>query len=306
MTVTHSGFAVILGRPNVGKSSLMNKMLGEKAAIVSSKPQTTRSREAGVLTTGNTQIVFLDTPGVHRARNRLGEVMLREVNDSIDGADAAVLVVEPSADPNETELGLIEKLKKSGIKTILAINKIDSVVKKEALMPVIAAWADKMNFTAVVPLSAKTGSGVEELVKELSSLMGEGPWYYPADSYTDRTERDLAAEIIREKLLWLLSDEVPHGIAVKVEKMRERPDGGIVDVEASIYCEKESHKGIVIGKNGSVLKKVGSMARKEIEQMTGGQVNLKLWVKVLEGWRDSEKDLKALGFTAEAKDDGKK
>lgn len=304
MTATRSGFAVILGKPNVGKSSLMNKMLGEKAAIVSSKPQTTRGREAGVLTNGETQIVFLDTPGAHRAKNRLGEVMLRAIDDSIAGADAAVFVAEPYSGPDDVERSLIEKLKKNSLKTILAVNKVDTITKKDELMPVIAAWAKEMNFAAVVPLSANSGDGVETLINELSALMSEGPWYYPEDTYTDLTERELAAEIIREKLLWLLSDEVPHGVAVTIEKMHERAQGGLIDIEASVFCEKESHKGIIIGKNGSVLKKVGSMARKEIEEMTGLSVNLKLWVKVMEGWRDSERNLKALGFAVEPEKNG--
>lgn len=296
MAVNHSGFVAILGRPNVGKSTLLNAMLGEKIAIVSPKPQTTRNRITGVITRGETQIVFLDTPGMHKARTRLGEYMVKAVNDSIADVDAAVLVVEPEKDEGPAEAELVEKLRGRHIPVVLAVNKIDLLKQKEEMMQVIAAWAGRLDFAAVVPVSARENDGVETLLDEITSLMPQGPHYFPDDALTDQPERDVAAEIIREKLLQLLSDEVPHGVAVSVEKMREREDGGLTDVEAVIYCERESHKGIIIGKGGAMLKKVGSLARTDIERMLGQKVNLKLWVKVREGWRNRSDMLQSFGY----------
>lgn len=299
MDVRHSGFIAIVGRPNVGKSTLLNALLGEKVAIVSPKPQTTRNKIMGVLTQDGAQMIFLDTPGLHRAHNKLDEHMTRAVDSSIADVDAAVLVVEPQAAASADELALLEKFRsekhgKAELPVLLAVNKIDTLAHKEALMGVIAAWSARFAFAAVVPVSALAKDGTEELLKELRGVLPEGPAYFPEDMLTDQPERLLAAEIVREKLLELLSDEVPHGIAVSVERMKER--GELMDIEATIYCERESHKGIVIGKGGRMLKLVGSRARADIERMLDCHVNLKLWVKVKEDWRNREGTLKTLGY----------
>lgn len=296
MSVSHSGFVAIVGKPNVGKSTLLNAMLGEKLAIVSPKPQTTRNRITGVLTKGDTQVVFLDTPGMHRARNKLGEYMVKTVDDSISDVDAAILVVEPNAGEEPAEQELTERLAGRKIPVVLAVNKIDTVPNKEDLMRVIAAWNSRCTLAAVVPISAKVKDGVRELLDEIIRLMPEGPHYFPDDTLTDEPEREVAAEIIREKLLNLLSEEVPHGVAVTVEKMHGREQGGVVDVEADIYCERESHKGIIIGKGGAMLKKVGTLSRIDIERMLGEKVNLRLWVKVREGWRNRADMLRDFGY----------
>lgn len=295
MDVKHSGFVAIVGRPNVGKSTLLNALLGEKLAIVSNKPQTTRSRVTGVVTRDGVQLVFQDTPGMHRARTRLGEYMVKTVNDSISDVDAALLVAEPS-EPGPTELELLEKIKGRKMPVVLALNKTDQLKRKEKLMEIIGLWTKQADFAAVVPVSAKDGDGVGELLGELMRLMPEGPPFYPEDALTTEPERTVAAEIIREKLLQLLSEEIPHGTAVTVEKMHEREAGGLIDVEATITCEKESHKGIIIGRGGGMLKKVGTLARQDIEKMLGQKINLKLWVKVREDWRNRESALKSLGY----------
>jgi len=296
LDVKRSGFIAIVGRPNVGKSTLLNAILGEKIAIVSNKPQTTRNKITGVLTKGETQLVFLDTPGLHRARTKLGEYMVKTINDSIVDVDCAALVVEPLKEQANAELELLQKLKALGVPVVLAINKIDKFTEKETLMPILSAWSQVYNFVAIVPVSAQNKSGVEPLTNELIKLMPEGPKYFDDDALTDQPEREVAAEIIREKLLRLISDEIPHGTAVTVEKMHERENGEMVDIEAVIYCEKDSHKGIIIGKGGSMLKKVGSNARVDIEKMIGCKVNLKLWVKVKDDWRNKEGALKSFGF----------
>jgi GTP-binding protein Era len=296
MNITHSGFVALVGRPNVGKSTLLNAMVGEKLAIVSAKPQTTRNRITGVLTRGETQMVFLDTPGLHRPKTRLGEYMVKTVRESIADVDAAILVVEPKAQAGEAETDLLENLRGAGLPVLLAVNKTDTVAHKEELMAVIAAWSARLPFTAVVPVSASRGEGVQELLDETASLLPEGPAYYPEDQYTTEPERAIVAEIIREKLLTLLSEEVPHGTAVAVERMRERESGDLVDIEAVIYCEKESHKGIIIGKGGRMLREVGTRARADIERLLGCHANLKLWVKVRDDWRNRTNLLKTLGY----------
>lgn len=293
MAVTKSGFIAIVGKPNVGKSTLLNAMIGEKVAIVTAKPQTTRNKITGVLTEGDTQLVFLDTPGLHRSHTKLDDHMRKAVVDSIADIDAAVLVVEPQKDANESELELIGKLASKKVPVVLAINKIDTV-RKETLMEVITAWSGRHDFSAVVPISAATGDGVDILKDELKKLMPEGPQYFPEDMMTDQPERLVVAEIIREKLLLLLSDEVPHGVAVTIERMHER--GELIDIAATIYCEKESHKGIIIGKGGRMLKNVGIKSREDIERMLGCHVNLQLWVKVKEDWRNRENVIRTLGF----------
>lgn len=293
MEVTRSGFIAIVGRPNVGKSTLLNAMVGEKVAIVSAKPQTTRNKIIGVLTDGDVQLIFLDTPGLHRSHNKLDDYMRRTVDDSLTDIDAAVLVVEPQIKAAESEMELIKKLSAQKVPVLLAVNKIDTV-KKETLMEVISEWSKKYDFSAVVPVSAKTGDGVGILKDELKKKMPEGPQYFPDDMLTDQPERLIVAEMIREKLLYLLSDEVPHGTAVSVERMKERPQ--VMDIEATIYCERESHKGIIIGKGGRMLKEVGTKARADIEAFLGCHVNLQLWVKVKDDWRNRENILRTLGY----------
>ena len=290
---TKTAFVAIVGCPNVGKSSLLNRMLGQKVAIVSAKPQTTRTRIMGVLTQDETQLVFTDTPGYHRPKNKLGEKMVKAVIDGIDGVDAALLVVEPEKDGEEAlrpaEEELLKKIKREGIPCVLVINKIDTVAEKENLAVRIAELMQLHDFAAVVPTSAVKGEGVDEVIEELTRLAQESPHVFPDDALTDQPERVIAAEIIREKMLRLLEREVPHGIAVSIEQMHEREDGsGIVDIDATIYCEKESHKGIVIGKKGAMLKKISTYAREDMEKFFDCHINLQCWVKVREGWRDRE------------------
>ena len=290
---TKTAFVAIVGCPNVGKSSLLNRMLGQKVAIVSAKPQTTRTRIMGVLTQDETQLVFTDTPGYHRPKNKLGEKMVKAVIDGIDGVDAALLVVEPEKDGEEAlrpaEEELLKKIKREGIPCVLVINKIDTVAEKENLAVRIAELMQFHDFAAVVPTSAVKGEGVDEVIEELTRLAQESPHFFPDDALTDQPERVIAAEIIREKMLRLLDREVPHGIAVSIEQMHEREDGsGIVDIDATIYCEKESHKGIVIGKKGAMLKKISTYAREDMEKFFDCHINLQCWVKVREGWRDRE------------------
>ena len=290
---TKTAFVAIVGCPNVGKSSLLNRMLGQKVAIVSAKPQTTRTRIMGVLTQDETQLVFTDTPGYHRPKNKLGEKMVKAVIDGIDGVDAALLVVEPEKDGEEAlrpaEEELLKKIKREGIPCVLVINKIDTVAEKENLAVRIAELMQLHDFAAVVPTSAVKGEGGDEVIEELTRLAQESPHFFPDDALTDQPERVIAAEIIREKMLRLLDREVPHGIAVSIEQMHEREDGsGIVDIDATIYCEKESHKGIVIGKKGAMLKKISTYAREDMEKFFDCHINLQCWVKVREGWRDRE------------------
>ena len=290
---TKTAFVAIVGCPNVGKSSLLNKMLGQKVAIVSAKPQTTRTRIMGVLTEDETQLVFTDTPGYHRPKNKLGEKMVKAVIDGIDGVDAALLVVEPEKEDDEVlrpaEEELLKRIKREGIPCVLVINPIDTVAEKENLAVRIAELMQLHDFEAIVPTSAVKGEGVDEVIAELGKLAQESPHFFPDDALTDQPERVIAAEIIREKMLRLLDREVPHGIAVSIEQMHEREDGsGIVDIDATIYCEKESHKGIVIGKKGAMLKKISTYAREDMEKFFDCHINLQCWVKVREGWRDRE------------------
>ncbi len=291
-----SAFIAIVGRPNVGKSSILNRMLGHKIAIVSSKPQTTRTRITGVLTNGDVQLVFIDTPGLHKPRNSLDKFMLRSVNESVAGVDACLLVTEAGASLTEAEKMFAEKFKALGIPAVLAINKTDTVRDKTVLAPQIAQLSELYDFSAVVPCSAENGSGLQELKDELSAFAMEGGFLFDEDALTDQPERVLAAEMIREKLLRLLDKEIPHGAAVFVERMKEREEGGIVDIDAVIYCERSSHKGIIIGKGGSMLKKIGSYARQDMEKFFGCKVNLKIWVKVKEDWRNREGILRSLGY----------
>ncbi len=283
-----TAFIAIVGCPNVGKSSILNKLLGEKVAIVSPKPQTTRTRIMGVLTDGAVQLVFTDTPGYHKPKNKLGESMLRAVGEGINDVDACLFVVEPDGEIKDAELTLIKKIKKASLPAILAINKIDTVENKELLLARISEFAALYDFTAIVPVSAHDGSGLGELLDELKSLAFPSEHLFPDDTLTDQPEKVIAAEYIREKILRYIDKEVPHGIAVATESFKERPDSDILDIEATIYCEKESHKGIVIGKGGEMLKRISTSARKELERFFGCRVNLKCWVKVKEDWRNRE------------------
>ena len=291
---TKSAMITIAGRPNVGKSTLTNYLVGEKIAIVSNKPQTTRNRICGIVTKGNTQFVFVDTPGYHRARTKLGDYMVNTVRESIADVDATILVVEPIASIGAQEEGLIEKIKGSKCPAILAINKIDTI-EKEKLLEVIAAYSQAAAFDAIIPISAKTGDGVEELLKVCEKYAIEGPFLFDEDLTTDQPERQVMAEIIREKLLWCLDKEIPHGTAVEITTFSER-DSGVIDIDATIYCEKASHKGIIIGKQGAMLKKISSMARQDCEKFMGTKVYLTTWVKVKENWRDSDFLVRNFGY----------
>lgn len=286
--MTKTAFIAIVGCPNVGKSSILNKMLGQKIAIVSDKPQTTRTKIMGVLTKGDTQLVFTDTPGFHKPKNKLGEKMIKAVGDSISGVDAVLFVTEPEGDLRPAEQELIEKFKKEKLLVILAINKVDTIPEKEMLMERILKFSQLYPFEAIVPVSALRGINMPELEDELSKLAFESVFFFPEDTLTDQPERVIAGEIIREKLLRSLDKEIPHGTAVSIEKMREREGSDILDVEAVIYCERESHKGIIIGKGGAMLKKVSTRAREDMERFFQCRINLKCWVKVKEGWRNRE------------------
>ena len=286
--MTKTAFIAIVGCPNVGKSSILNRVLGTKIAIVSSKPQTTRTKIMGVLTEGETQLVFTDTPGYHKPHNKLGEKMNQAVGDSIGGVDACLFVVEAKGDIKKGEYELLEKFKKLKVPVILAINKIDMIKDKEELLARIVQLSELFDFEAVVPVCASNGEHIDELVDEMKRLAFESPHFFPDDTLTDQPERVLAAEIIREKILRLMDKEIPHGIAVSIEKMRERDDKDILDIEAIIYCERESHKGMVIGKKGAMLKKISTYARQDLEAFFGINVNLQTWVKVKEDWRNRE------------------
>ena len=291
---TKTAMITIAGRPNVGKSTLTNFLVGEKIAIVSNKPQTTRNRICGIVTKGDTQFVFVDTPGFHRARTKLGDYMVNVTKNSIADVDMTIMMVEPIASIVPQEQGLIDQLKAARCPIVLVINKIDSV-EKDILLEVIALYSQAADFTAIIPISAKTGDGVEELLKECEKYAVESPFLFPEDSTTDQPERQVMAEIIREKLLWTLEREVPHGTAVEITKFSER-DNGIIDIDATIYCEKASHKGIIIGKQGAMLKKISSMARTDCEKFMGTRVYLTTWVKVKENWRDSDFLVRNFGY----------
>ena len=292
---TKTAMITIAGRPNVGKSTLTNYLVGEKIAIVSNKPQTTRNRICGIVTRGNLQFVFVDTPGYHKARTKLGDYMVSTVRESISDVDATILVVEPIAGIGTQEEALMERIRASRCPAILAINKIDTV-EKDKLLEVIAAYSGAGIFDAIIPISAKTGDGVEALLKECEKYAQEGPFLFPDDVTTDQPERQVMAEIIREKLLWCLDKEIPHGTAVEINTFSER-DNGIIDLDATIYCEKASHKGIIIGKHGDMLKKISSLARTDCEKFMGTKVYLTTWVKVKENWRDSDFLVRNFGYS---------
>lgn len=293
---TKTAFITIAGKPNVGKSSILNKLLGTKIAIVSSKPQTTRTKIMGVLTEGDIQLVFTDTPGFHKPHNKLGEIMNSAVKDSLGGTDAVLFVAEPKGELNEKELELIKKIKQEKAPAILVINKIDTLADKTVLLARLRELSSYYDFTAAVPVSAETGEGLDDLMEEMKKLAVPSVHYFPDDTLTDQPERVIAAEIIREKLLRLMDKEIPHGTAVAVEKMRERQDKDILDIDAVIYCERESHKGMIIGKHGVMLKKISTYARQDLERFFDSKVNLHTWVKVKEGWRNKEGLIRNFGL----------
>lgn len=289
-----SGFVSIIGKPNVGKSTLLNTIVGEKIAIISNKPQTTRNKILAILTDDDCQIVFNDTPGIHRPRTKLSEFMVQTANDSMKEMDLVLFVVDATTPTSETEREIAENLKLLGVPAILVINKVD-LVKKDTILPIIADFSSLHSFEAIIPVSAMKNDGVDMLISEIKQYMIEGPAFFPEDMITDQPEKQLAAEIIREKILWLLDKEVPHGVAIEIEKMNDGK--GTCKILASIYCEKASHKGIIIGKGGNVLKKVGQMARYDIEKMLGRKVYLELFVKVKSDWRNNNYLLKNFGYT---------
>lgn len=290
-----SGFAALIGRPNVGKSTLMNRLIGQKIAITSNKPQTTRNRIQTVYTDEEGQIIFLDTPGIHKAKNKLGEYMVSVAESTLRDVDVILWLVEASDYIGAGEQHIAECLRKVDTPVILVINKIDKV-KKEEILGFIDAYKDICDFAEIIPLSALKGENTENLIPLIFKYMEDGPQYYDEDTVTDQPERQIAAELIREKALRKLDDEIPHGIAVAIDNMKERPRGNIMDIDATIICERDSHKGIIIGKQGSMLKAIGTDARKDIEAMLGMKVNLKLWVKVKKNWRDSDFLIKNFGY----------
>ena len=290
-----SGFVTLIGRPNVGKSTLMNHLIGQKIAITSNKPQTTRNRIQTVLTTEEGQIVFVDTPGIHKAKNKLGEYMVNIAERSLNEVDVVLWLVEPSAFIGAGDRHIIEQLKKVKTPVVLVINKID-MVKKDQVFGFIEAYRKLMDFADIVPVSALKGSNEAELINVIFKYLPYGPMFYDEDTVTDQPMRQIVSELIREKALKLLDEEIPHGIAVSIDIMKERPNQPIWDIEATIVCERDSHKGIIIGKGGAMLKKIGSAARYEIERLLDAKINLKLWVKVKKDWRDSDFLIKNFGY----------
>jgi GTP-binding protein Era len=290
-----SGFVTLIGRPNVGKSTLMNHLIGQKIAITSNKPQTTRNRIQTVFTDERGQIIFLDTPGIHKAKNRLGEYMVSVAERTLREVDLILWLVEPSTFIGAGEQYICEQLQKIKTPIILVINKIDTV-KKEELLNIIATYKDILDFAEIIPVSALKGENTSDLLSTIYQYLPEGPMFFDEDTITDQPERQIVAELVREKALRLLDEEIPHGIAVSIEQMKERSNGSIIDIHATIVCERDSHKGIIIGKGGGMLKKIGSQARLEIENLLDCKVNLQLWVKVKKDWRDSDFLLKNYGF----------
>ena len=295
--MTKAAMITICGRPNVGKSTLTNALVGEKVAIVSPKPQTTRNRITAIVERGDTQFVLLDTPGIHKPRTRLGDYMVSVVKESVADVDCVVMMVEPVASIGPQEEALLARLRETQCPAILAINKIDSV-EKGRLLEVIALYSAAYDFDAAIPISAKTGEGLDELLSELDKYAVESPHFFPDDMITDQPERQICAELVREKLLKCLDKEIPHGTAVEITRFSEREDG-VVEIDATIFCEKDSHKGIIIGKKGAMLKKIGELARTDIESFLGTKVFLQTWVKVKENWRDSMAQLRNFGYNNE-------
>ncbi len=298
-TITKTAMITVCGRPNVGKSSLTNALVGEKIAIVSNKPQTTRNRIYGVVNRGDTQYILLDTPGLHKPRSRLGDYMVKVVRESLQSVECAVLLVEPIPNVGTPEKALLERIREEELPAVLCINKVDTVANKEDLLAVIAAYSEAYpEFKAIIPISAKTGEGLDELMEELSKYAQEGPQLFPDGMTTDQPDAQVCAEIIREKMLYCLDKEIPHGTAVEVTRFSER-DNGIIDLDVTIYCEKASHKGIIIGKHGDMMKRISSLARQDIERFMGTKVYMETWVKVKENWRDNVNFIRAQGYNEE-------
>lgn len=290
-----SGFVTIIGKPNVGKSTLMNQMLGQKISIMSNKPQTTRNRIQAICSQSDYQIVFIDTPGIHKAKTKLGQYMAKSVETTLNEVDVILMLIEPSEKVSDLDKYVIEQIENVKTPVVLVINKIDTL-EKSKLLKIIGIYKELYNFAYIIPISALTGENVEELLKCIKNNLPDGPQYFPSDMITDQPERQIVSELIREKALQFLEDEIPHGIAIEILSMKKRKDKDIVDIEANIYCEKESHKGIIIGKQGNKLKHIGTKARIDIQNLLGSQVNLKLWVKVKKDWRDNEFLLKNFGY----------
>ncbi len=291
-----SGFAAIIGMPNVGKSTLLNKIAGQKIAIISEKPQTTRNKILAIHTTDTEQIIFTDTPGIHKPHNKLGEFMVNAANETMRDVDVLLFVIDATRPIQDVEREIVKNIAKTGLPCILVMNKVD-LVEKSNLLPMIADYSSMYDFESIVPMSAKSGDGVDVLLNDIKNYIPEGPQFYDEDMITDQPEKQIAAEIIREKMLWLLDKEIPHGIAIEITKMQEKEK--VTNIYATIYCEKATHKGIIIGKNGDMLKKIGSMARKDIEHMLGKKVYMELWVKVKNDWRNSDFLIKNFGYKDE-------
>jgi len=290
-----SGFVTIIGRPNVGKSTLMNHLIGQKIAIMSNKPQTTRNKIQTIVTTDESQVVFIDTPGIHQPKHKLGEFMNKSAINTLNEVDIILWLIEPDKRIGKGDSFILEKLKYVKTPVILVVNKIDTIQKGE-ILEVINTYKDAYDFEEIIPISAKNGENTESIMMTINKFLKEGPQYFPENMITDQPERQLVAELIREKALLLLQQEIPHGIAVVIDQMKEREDKDIIDIDATIICEKQSHKGIIIGKQGSMLKQIGTNARKDIENLLGTKVNLKLWVKIKKDWRDSDFLLKNFGY----------
>lgn len=290
-----SGFVTIIGKPNVGKSTLMNQMLGQKISIMSNKPQTTRNRIQAICSQTDYQIIFIDTPGIHKAKTKLGQYMTKSVETTLNEVDVILILIEPSEKVSDLDKYVIEHIENIKTPVVLVINKIDTL-EKSKILKIIDIYKEFYNFAYIIPISALTGENVDELLKCIKNNLPNGPQYFPSDMITDQPERQIVSELVREKALQLLEDEIPHGIAVEILSMKKREDRDIVDIEANIYCEKESHKGIIIGKQGNKLKQIGTKARVDIQNLLGSQVNLKLWVKVKKDWRDNEFLLKNFGY----------
>lgn len=290
-----SGFVSLIGRPNVGKSTLMNCLIGEKIAIISNKPQTTRNKIQSILTTDDFQVIFIDTPGIHTPKSKLGDYMVKSAETTLNEVDIVLYLVEPFEKIKDSDKAILEKLEKVSTPVFLIINKIDTIDKTE-LLKVMDSYQKVYNFKEIIPISALKGSNKDLVLNTLQKYLPQGPQYFPADMITDQPERQLAAEIIREKALYLLQEEVPHGIAVAIDGMKKRENKDMIDVDATIFCERETHKGIIIGKQGSMLKKIGSNARRDIERLLGSPINLQIWIKVKKDWRDSDFLLKNFGY----------
>lgn len=290
-----SGFVTLIGRPNVGKSTLMNMLIGEKISIISSKPQTTRNKIQTILTTDNAQVVFIDTPGLHTAKSKLGEYMVKSAETTMNDVDLVLYLIEPFEKIKDSDKAILDRLKNVTTPVFLVINKIDTI-NKEELFKVISSYKEVYDFKEIIPISALKQQNKEDLLKHIEKYLQEGPKYFPEDMITDQPEKQIVSEIIREKALYLLQEEIPHGIAVEVTSMKKRKEKDIYDIDATIYCERDSHKGIIIGKQGSMLKKIGTNARKDIQRFLGASINLQLWIKVKKGWRDNDFLLKNFGY----------